>query len=677
MKALNLSLIKLTICLIIGIVIGYFFQVPLLYCLIIYGFIITIYSLWIWRTHNKLGNHILFNSFILATILFAGIASITIHNLKNKKQHYTNYLGSISDSIAIEFRVREILKPGNFYDKYVIDIIRFDSIQATGKILLNVAKDSTKSRFEVDENFFSITLINELVPPSNPYQFNYKDYLKKKYIYHQLYVTNEELLQLPRSQPSISGIAHTIRKFLIQKLEQKNFEPSELAVIKALLLGQRQDISKELYASYAQAGAIHILAISGLHVGIILLLLNWVFKPIELVPKGTYIKPLIIIAIMWSYAIIAGLSASVVRAVTMFSIFAVAINMKRPTNVYNTLAFSAFVLLLFKPLFIFDVGFQLSYLAVLAIVSFEPMLSSLWKPKLKPINFFWRTFTVTIAAQLGILPLSIFYFHQFPGLFFVSNLVVIPCLGFILATGILTILLAAINLLPDFLVSFLGSIISSLNNFIAWVANQEQYLFKYLSFDTIDVLFSYLIIVGFYWSFKTRSFRALSSTLIFILGFQTWFLVKKHTTNDAFIVFHKSRFSAIAQHKNDTLHLYHNLKRDTILNEYFVENYKVGSAVEFIKEYSLPDFFISDKERVLVIDSLGVYETKSFKPSTILLRNSPKINLDRLIDSIHPKLIISDGSNYKSYQKRWKATCLKRKIPFHSTSEKGAYIVLE
>ena len=142
----------------------------------------------------------------------------------------------------------------------------------------------------------------------------------------------------------------------------------------------------------------HILAVSGLHVGIVLMLLNLLFKPIEYIKHGKAIKVMIILLILWGFAIVAGLSASVTRAVTMFSVVAIAMHLNRPTNIYNTLAISIFILLSFKPMFLFDVGFQLSYVAVLAIVTIQPLLNKLWKPKWKAFDFLWNIFTVTIAA---------------------------------------------------------------------------------------------------------------------------------------------------------------------------------------------------------------------------------------------------------------------------------------
>ena len=190
---------------------------------------------------------------------------------------------------------------------------------------------------------------------------------------------------------------------------------------------------------------------------------------------------LIIVLLLWCFAIIAGLSPSVTRAVTMFSTISIAMHLKRPTNIYNTLVISAFVILLFKPTFLFEVGFQMSYLAVLGIVSVQPIIYKLWKPKLWAVDKIWQIFSVTLAAQAGVVPISLFYFHQFPGLFFISNLVVIPFLGAILIGGILVIITSLLNILPQVLANIYGMIISWMNDFVSWVSLQEEFLFKEIS----------------------------------------------------------------------------------------------------------------------------------------------------------------------------------------------------
>ncbi len=603
-----------------------------------------------------------------------GSLSLNLHEQRNFKNHYSQHsLINTDTSSTIQFRIREILKPSNYHNKYVIDVLKMNDIVVSGKSLLNVEKDSTLQLLKVDDILISKTNFNEISTPLNPHQFDYKNYLSKQHIYHQLKVTNRELLKIDSTKHTFFGYAALLRDNVNKKLNEYNFKDSERSIINALLLGQRQDISKEIYDSYTQAGVIHILAVSGLHVGIILLLLNFIFKPLDYFKKGNYIKIIIVLVLLWSYAIIAGLSASVIRAVTMFSIVAVAMHLKRPTNIYNTLAISMFLLLLFKPTFIFAVGFQLSYLAVLAIVVIQPLIYNLWHPKYKISDFFWKIFTVTLAAQVGVIPISLYYFHQFPGLFFISNLLIIPCLSLILGFGLLIISLSLLNILPSLLANIYSWIISTLNIFVGWVANQEGFLFKSISFSIGQVLFSYLLITSIIILIKQKTYKSMALVLIVVLLFQSYLIFDAYdSTSKSIIVFHKSRYSAIGMKQNKQLVLYHNI--ENVANEKFLSNFNVGEDISTITHDTIRNVYAFNNKKMLIIDSLGIYNIKSFKPDIILLRNSPKLNITRLINALHPELIISDGSNYKTYQFRWAATCKAQKIPFHQTSKKGAYI---
>jgi len=219
--------------------------------------------------------------------------------------------------------------------------------------------------------------------------------------------------------------------------------------VNALLLGQRTDISSGTYDAYKNAGAVHLLAVSGLHIGILLWILHMVFRPVELLPKGKTIKLLVLLVALWSYAVLAGLSASIIRAVSMFSFVAYALYLNRPANTFNILALSIFfVLLAFDARLLYSPGFQMSYAAVFAIVWIYPKLQAIWRPGQWLPRKIWQLLSVSLAAQLGVLPISLFYFHQFPALFFVSNLLVVPFLGLLLGTGFLIALLALFQLLP-------------------------------------------------------------------------------------------------------------------------------------------------------------------------------------------------------------------------------------
>lgn len=677
MRLLNFTIIKLTFCLIIGIILGYALNIsPSIVLYLTSTLVIALLTSFL-IAKKQFIKTIWFGVLAFLMMISIGILTTNFHNQKNFSNHYINQLSTHTDSLkTITFRIREVLKSGHYYDKYVIDILKVDGIESKGKSLLNIEKDTLQKPLKVDAIFITKTDFKNLIHPLNPHQFDYKNYLEKKYIYHQLFISNQSLLKVSSNTHTLFGIANNIRDFINSKLKPYNFEPDELAIINALLLGQRQDISEEVYSSYTNAGAIHILAVSGLHVGIILLILSFTLKPLEGFKHGKLLKTVLLVLFLWSFALIAGLSASVTRAVTMFSIVAIAINLKRPTNIYNTLAISMFIILLFKPMFLFDVGFQLSYLAVFAIVAIDPYLYNLWRPKNWLLDTYWHTLTITVSAQFGIIPVSLYYFHQFPGLFFISNLVIIPLLGIILGFGILVIILAVLNVLPQFIADIFGFVIGVMNSFVCWVSKQEAFLFKDIPFSLLYVLASYLLIIFGVSFIIKKSNIYLKLTLLSIIIFQCVFIYTSHNKpENEFVVFHKSRYSLIGNAINNKIVFAHDFDSITATENNIIKDYVVGNHITNIQNDSLESIYKLNKKTLLVIDSLGVYNVKSFTPDYILLRQSPKINLNRLIDSIKPKYIIADGSNYKSYVERWEAICLKRKLPFHQTSKKGAFII--
>ncbi len=676
MKLLNFAILKLTLCLSVGILFAHFVSISLNDSLSLTIVFFAVLTFVFFVSKNQIKKTIWFGCIAFTTTISLGVLVYNLHNQQNHKHHYSNCISSEVDTEnMITFRIREKLKPGNFYNKYIIDILKVNDKTVSGKSLLNVHIDSTQPVYKIDEILMTSAPFKSLIHPLNPNQFDYKNYLEKQYVYHQIFIENNSLLKLTSNRHTLFGYADELRETINIKLRRHHFKADELAIINALLLGQRQDISEEIYNSYTKAGAVHILAVSGLHVGIVLLLLNFVLKPIEYIGRGKFIKVLIILLILWSFAIIAGLSASVTRAVTMFSIVAIAMHWKRPTNVYNTLAISIFFLLLFKPTFLFDVGFQLSYLAVLAIVAIQPLLYRLWKPKFMAYDFLWKIFTVTIAAQFGVVPISLYYFHQFPGLFFISNLIIIPFLGVILGYGVILILLALLNILPGFVSSLYGHIISTMNTFVEWVSKQEQFLFKDISISILQVCVCYVLIITLVKYLKYQNFTNLRLMIISVLVLQGVLIYNSYINSTyEFIIFHKSRFTLIGEKANRNLKVHHNFEREVMANDNVIRNFKVGNFISKIEEDTITSVYQIKDKTLLVVDSFAIYHVRTFKPNYVLLRNSPKINLNRLIDSLQPELIVADGSNYKSYIDRWETTCTKQKLPFHRTSEKGAFI---
>jgi len=666
MKLLNFLIIKLTICLVGGILIGYYFPISwVLMYMVVFGGILLL-GITFLKVHTKVKQTSFLGILSCLLVIATGILSISFHTHKNQLQHYSYQLMDDNNE-KLQLRIYKKLKPNRFYNKFLAKVVAVNSQKVNGIVLVNV--DLTVP-VAIDAVFHVVGQLQEIKKPLNPHQFNFKDYMRKQQVYHQVFLNDTNTLFLT-SEMTIYGRAAAIRNRINKTLRQYSISKGNLSIINALLLGQRQDISKDTYKSFTKSGAIHILAISGLHIGLLLLMLSVLFKPLSYLKYGKNIVPIIIILLLWMYAFIAGMSASVVRAVTMFSLVTIAMYSNRITNTYNILAISAFLLLLSNPYYVFDVGFQLSYAAVFAIVWIKPLFDKLWSPENYFAKKFWDVFSVTIAAQLGILPLSLFYFHQFPGLFFVSNIVIIPLLGILLGLGIVTLIFAYFGWIPEILLFIFNESISLLNNFVTFVSGKEDFVFTKIPFNAMNLVAAYLLVISVVLLWKQFNYKRLVFVFSSVLCVQLIFMYNKlNTQTEEFIVFNQYKTTLIGFKKGNELH--YASKNLRYLQG--LDNYIVNEFIQKVKHDSLQNVYMFKDKKLLVVDEKTIYNT-SFKPEVVLLTNSPKLNLNRLIDSIQPKMIVVDNNNYKSYVSRWKTTCLKNDVPFHSVREDGAFVL--
>ncbi len=667
MHILKFIPIKLTLFLILGILIGHNFDFKIEYALLISLSLISALG-FVFLKHNS-RKSIAFGLICLATITSIGVFGVTLWSPKNHPNHYSSQQFKVKHTWR--FKVHEVLKSSSYSDRYVLKVMSMDDNTSYGKVLFILSKNSIAKKLKIDDEFVTYAALTAIKPPLNLYQFDYRNYLKNLGIYHQLRLKSKQYVLLKNRSKTVFGLAATLRNNIISKLKQANFEPEQLAVIQALLLGQRKDISEDTYNDYINAGAVHILAVSGLHIGIILIVLQFLLQPLEQLFKSKTLKLLIIAVLLWCFAFLSGFSASVIRAVTMFSFVAYALYLNRPSNTFNLLALSMFfILLVINPMLLLQAGFQMSYAAVIAIVWLYPLLQRLWLPNNRILKNIWQLFSVSIAAQLGVLPISLFYFHQFPGLFFISNLLVVPFLGLILGVGILVIVLATLNLLPNFLVFGYNSLIGFMNIIIKWVAQQEVFLFRGISFDITELVISYLILIGATVTLTKFSLKRLYFVFLCIISFQLWRAYKNPIIqqHERLVIAHQTKTSLLLHQKASVLTVIYS---DTLISTDLISEYSIAERLHKTVFKKMQNRYKQKGESILIIDNLGVYD--SLPSDYILLTKSPKLNLERLIIKNKPKMIIADGSNYHSYVQRWKQTCVKRKLPFHYTGEKGAY----
>ncbi|MGB3152539.1 MAG: ComEC/Rec2 family competence protein, partial [Maribacter sp.] len=597
MKLLAFVPIKLTLLLILGILIGFYF--PFNVHLALALTVILFFSLGIifYFLPNK--KSVLFGIVAAVTTISLGIFISIQAQPINHSSHYGKL--SFTGQKQWNLKIKEVLKPTLFSERYVAMVNGVDNSSTTGKILLSRPLDTIKSQLKIDDEILVYSEIQSIKSPLNPHQFNYKNYLKKLGIYHQLKFNGSDYAQRQNPKRTVYGIAAEARNHIIKKLKRANFGTDELSVIQALLLGERSDISEETYDNYKNAGAVHILAVSGLHIGILLILIQFLLRPL----RNRTITLIVTVILLWGFAFLAGLSPSIIRACTMFTFVAYALYLNRPSNTFNILALSMFFILLFiDPNLLFQVGFQMSYAAVFAIVWIYPLLQKLWFPKNKIVRYIWQLLSVSIAAQLGVLPISLFYFHQFPGLFFISNILIVPALGFILGTGILVIFLALINLLPNWLVLSFNELIGWMNRIVGWVAHQESFIFKSIPFDNRQLLISYFVIGLFVYMLQGINFKRILFFLVALLCFQSWTVYKNYLASkkNEVIVLHQIKNPVLLNRNGTNLTV---ITGNTKSSERLINDYSIGERIVSTQHENLSNSYDTYGSSLLVIDSLG------------------------------------------------------------------------
>lgn len=669
MKVLKFPTLNITFCVVLGILFSNETKPDITSaCLYFSGFILLFLVFYKFALSNS-RYQIYFGVTTYLMSFFFGNLVFALHFQPNHPTHYSNEI--TKEKALVRGVISEKLKPNEYSFKYFLEIESVDKVSQKGKLLIILSKKDTEKEFQIGDVILAYAKIKPIIRPHNPNQFDYAAYLEKKDIFDQLYLENKNFKKVGFEE-NLSFKLEQIRLKIIRFLEAEKVPENRLSIIKALFLGQRQNIEQETLNQYSQAGAIHILAISGLHIGILLFFFKTLFKPLERLKYSHVFLPTLLLFILWFFAVLSGLSASVVRAAMMFSIVTIVMYLKRETNIYNTLGVSILFILLVEPNFIFDVGFQLSYSAVFAIVTLQPLFSKIGKSKNKISQYFIDILTVSFAAQVGVLPLSIYYFHQFPGLFFITNLVVIPLLTFILILGLIAFILGIIGVPISILINLLSSSIGLMNQYVAEIASFDEFIIKGIPFNSSLLCITIFVTFSIVYWFQKPKFSRLTLVLFSFLFLQLGLIstLEFHRSKNEFLILQYPKQTLLAMKNDNHIQLWSNEKE--VENNYVIKNYLQANFAQVDSVAPIQNIMEINGQKMLIIDNSGVYSIPK-KPDLILLTQSPKINLERLIFDLQPKVIIADGSNFKTLTESWQKTCSQKNIPFHSTSEKGFY----
>ena len=570
-------------------------------------------------------------------------------------------------------------------------ILENDScIKTKGTIILYFKKDSTLSTLEYGSQLIITKPLQEIKNSGNPGGFDYKRYSLFQGITHQVYLKQDEFEILSTTNKNLVQQFLNKSRTKVLSILRKNIKgEKELGLAEALLIGYKDDLDKTLVQSYSNTGVVHVIAISGLHLGLIYWLLILLFKPLQkrkINPIAIgWLRPIFILTGLWLFSLLAGAQPSVLRSAVMFTCIVLGDSFARRSSIYNTLALSALLLLCTNPYWLWDVGFQLSYAAVLSIVIFMQPIYNLFYTKNKILDLILKLNAVTIAAQILTVPLSIYHFHQFPNYFLLTNFLAVPLSSLIVLGEILLCVVSFIPVIAIFIGKILSWLIWIMNSYIERIEILPFSLLDGLQISILQTILLFGVAAGFGFWLMEKSKAGLKYALAALFGFVVLRTISfiQADNREQLIVYNVPQKRAI-----DLIdgRKYFFVGDSDLLADDFIRNFhikpsrvlhRIEPAISF-ENYQQPDnLIIYNSKKIMTIS-----ETKYFSPldekipvDLLLISGNPKLYFNKLAETFSIKQVVFDGSCPAWKINYWKKDCDSLHIPWHDVSEKGAFVM--
>lgn len=584
----------------------------------------------------------------------------------------------------IELTESPVEKANSFLCKVSVDHF-FENgkwIDAKGNAIVYIQKDSLSSKLIFGDKLMIETEFKKPPGAENPEGFNYAKYLKRQGIAATSYLAVGTWRKTGYNTAfSVRRLADVVQTDLLNIYRRFKIKGDEFAVLAALTVGYTDALQPDLRTSYSATGAMHILSVSGLHVGIVYVVIAFLLGFLNKSIRKKIIKAILIVLFLWAYAFITGLSPSVIRSTLMFTFVAVGAALDRKSQIYNTVFMSAFFMLLVNPNFLFDVGFQLSYAAVLSIIFFQRPFAQLLPVQNKFLRWFRDLLTVSVAAQLGTMPFTLYYFHQFPNYFLLTNLVAIPLSTIVIY---LAMLLLAVSFIPyvSVGVAFLLKWSLWLMNFLIVGIENLPHSLSVIPFDFKQMLFLLIALFAVSFYFYSKKFSAL------FLGLLSLFVVtglslymKYETLNSAKMIVYAGQkhthVNFLLGSKNfvyssDTTEL------ERVAGSYW-KMHQISEPVFLDRNGWLNDgFAFFEGKRILILQNNLLRKQTTVAPIQVdylIIGNHLKPKMNQLLEIIEPRKVIVDKSISEWYTESIRRVCEERNIAFYSVAEKGAYVL--
>ena len=679
-------ILRITIALITGIVTQWYFSIPGKQ-IIIYS-VITLLLLLVFQFVPESKKFILaWLRGLLILLLFVcfGLMNTWLQNIHNNY----NWYGKIykqNDIILATIQEPLVIKTNSYKALASINAVYENNTwaNATGNVLLYFKKDSVKPVLHYGSQLIFNKPIQQIQNSGNPVAFNYNRYCLFQNITGQTFLASNDYKILSSVKKNlIQSSLFNVRDWALHVLQQNIHSQKELGIAEALLIGYRNDLDKDLVQAYSNTGVVHIIAISGLHIGVIYAALLSFFSLFKSSKLKMWLEPIIILLIIWMFTLVAGAAPSVLRASVMFTFLLAGKFLDRKGNMYNTLAASALVLLLFNPFYLWDVGFQLSYSAVFSIILFYKKISGSLYFKNKTLRWLWQLCAVSLSAQIFTLPLVIYHFHQLPILFLFSNLVAVPLSGIILFEELILFFLSWWHAAATFVGWVTEKCVLLMNDFIEHINKLSFSVWDGLQISIIELLIIFIIIFFFsFWIFtkKTRSLiKGIAFTaLIFVLRDID---VIYHRRQQKIIVYNVPKQKAIDIIAGNTLRF---AGDSNVIQDAFLRNFNLRSAHIKNKVFSnqrilLPDienFILNvNSSKILLLGNESFYSNNQQRipVDVLILSKNTQQTPEQINNLFQCNYIVADSDVPIWKSARWKKEFEQLHLRFFSVAQDGAF----
>ena len=629
--------------------------------------------------------------FIIQLILAGfGLLITWQKDIRNDSNWYGNFY---SDSNFLVVRIDEpLVEKTKSYkaDGYVEAIIREgETIPCKGRLLLYFTKDSTINDLHYGDRVLINKNIQSIKNSGNPGAFNYQRYAAFQQTFHNVFLKQKDWVKTEEENKNTNQFKEYIfsaREYVLSVL-QKNVKAGkdELGIAEALLIGYTNDLDKDLVQAYSNTGVVHIIAISGMHLGLIYVLLVWIFAKVPLINRSKLLQVVLILSCLWTFSLLTGAAASVLRSAVMFSFIALGQSFSKQSSIYNSLAVSAFVMLCYNPYFLWDVGFQLSYLAVIGIIVFQKPICNILHIKNKWANKVWQLMAISTAAQLLTFPVCIYYFHQFPNLFLITNIIAVPLSGIILYAEIILVALSWIPVIGLYLGKLVSGLIWFMNKIILWINNLSFSVWDKIPATVFTTWLLYAVVISLSaWLISKRKkyFKlGLLCLLSFVLlnTYNSW----QKVNQKKIIIYNVPQHQAIDivngtnyQFVGDSV-----LLEDGLLQNFHLKpgrialqlNNRVNNLNDIFHDKI---FYKFQNTRIAIINE--TIQIRSLQQRVdvdlVIISKNPRLYISQLIKIFNCKQFVFDASNPAWKIEKWQKECNELHLQNHSIPAAGAFV---